>query len=115
MEKFINSFRSSKKSYSLSKIQKSQIIDRLEQVEAIYYLIGDEMRFLYQEIIKQIKTTPNLTRSGILDLKGICPSIFFEIDSVLKGEPSLNLDLLLARPDFLQIKTRFKKIEKYLR
>jgi hypothetical protein len=97
----------------LTTLQKLSIITHLEQLEALYYLLKDDMSFSYEDTINSIKQIDKLTVKDIIKLEGITPSIYFEIDQVLKGEISFRLDDLLNRPAFSEIKKRVNILKKY--
>lgn len=98
------------KSPSVKPCQKLSILSRLEEIEAFLFLLQDDMSSKYRDIIGEIKYSENLTREKIFNMKNMCPSIFYEIDLVLKGKPSLNIDMLSMRPEFLEIKDKINII-----
>jgi hypothetical protein len=107
MNRFINFFPTPKE---LTPLQKEMIIKRLEEIESIYFLLNDPMRQTYQTVINGIRSASNLTRTKLLDIKGICPSVYYEIDLVIKGKPSLKIDILTDSPEFQEIKKHIKSI-----
>jgi hypothetical protein len=104
-----------RRSRNFSSIQRQAIITRLGEIETFYYFLNNDKRFEYSEVIESIKTCKELNRHNILDLKGINPSIFHEIDLILKGKSSDNISYLINSLEFEEIKQRILSISHYLK
>jgi hypothetical protein len=111
MEKLL---RRLKGSHQLTSLEKVLIIGRLEELEAAFFLINDiDMKVKCCNIIAEIEKAENLSKTKLVGILGVTPMLFYEMDLALRGKPSVNIENMVLRPDFIEIKKRVKILQNY--